>query len=218
MPSNVTWAKILQESIDKYPKEKTASIASVASLNPLKLNNRCVIPRKIYYPKTSSQPVLISTTDARASKTSHFLNVSPATSLVWWFPTPNTQFRLNGTCRIVQAGEKDSEWEDVRVGLWKEMSPFMRGTFGRKPEGGPGSHMDSYEQGKDWPTKLGAEPEEEDNSKERDLIAYARDNFALLVIEPTLVDFAELGVIPNQRTVYTLNEKSDEWDSEIQCP
>jgi len=89
----------------------------------------------------------------------------------------------------------------------------MRASWVRPP---PGSPISSYEEGKAWPKSL-PKHGEEDGDEERKLVEIALSNFALVILEPERVDYVELGVQPNQRTVYILSE-GGEWREQIVVP
>lgn len=58
-----------------------------------------------------------------------------------------------------------------------------------------------YDEAKKWPetipTTSGAA-----NEKEKELVEQALGNFALVLIEPTYVDWVQLGIVPNRRTFF----------------
>jgi len=75
--------------------------------------------------------------------------------------------------------------------------------------------MASYEEAKRWPetaVKRGEAKEEE----EKRVVEEALVNFALVVLDPTEVEFLELGPIPNRRTRWT--KKGDQWEEQIVVP
>lgn len=67
-------------------------------------------------------------------------------SICWWMPTPNVQFRIQGSVRVV--GPDEPGWDGQRQATWEQMSGHLRATFAR-PDA-PSAPMDSYDQGKDW--------------------------------------------------------------------
>ena len=123
-------------------------------------------------------------------------------------------------------------WEGKRREMWAtEMSSHLRGSFGR-PD--PGKKMSEIEEKpEDWIQRLDAEsvsaecsrwrcrlggtrlradggPEQDDPKQKKD-IEFARNNFALLAIRPTGVEYLELKPTPNKRTQWT-KRADGEWD------
>ena len=73
-----------------------------------------------------------------------------------------------------------------------------------------------YEEAKKWPetipTTTGAT-----NEKEKKLVDQALANFVLILIEPTYVDWVQLGVVPNQRTLFYRGDDGS-WTETIVVP
>ena len=103
------------------------------------------------------------------------------------------------------------DWESKRVETFEAMSGHMRASWARPV---PGTTMNSYDTAKEWPESLPKLSEAE--GEEKRLVQRAMRNFALVVIDPLVVDHVELGVVPNQRTLYT--KKGDEWQAQILVP
>lgn len=94
------------------------------------------------------------------------------------------------------------------------MSSHMKATWCRPV---PGSRLEGgYEESKKWLVKL-EEPKESDSEETKKNWQTALDNFALLIIEPQEVDFLELGVVPNRRTLYR-RTKDGLWESDALVP
>jgi len=90
----------------------------------------------------------------------------------------------------------------------------MRASWCRPTPGSP--LKGGYEEGEKWPksvpTTTGAK-----NEEEKKLVKEALGNFALVLVEPTFVDWVQMGVVPNQRTFFTRG--SDEsWTESIVVP
>lgn len=115
---------------------------------------RSIVHRQLHLPdssaSSSSTPIFVSTTDVRSAKATQINPNSPHVSLNWWFPTPNSQIRVKGTAVVIPEG--DDRMADVRKQLWETMSGHLRATFARTRA--PGSKMDAYDDGKDWPETL----------------------------------------------------------------
>lgn len=75
--------------------------------------------------------------------------------------------------------------------------------------------MISYDEGKTWPETVPKRDEADGEEQER-LVKQALDNFVLVVLDPTEIDFLELNPIPNRRTTWTKNGR--EWKEQIVVP
>jgi len=69
---------------------------------------------------------------------------------------------------------------------------------------------------KKWPVKL-EEPTDGDSEEARKNWEAALENMALLVIDPTEIDFVELGVRPNRRTRFWRTSDGG-WEEEALVP
>ena len=73
-----------------------------------------------------------------------------------------------------------------------------------------------YEEANKWPktipTSTGAA-----NEEEKKLVEEALGNFALVLIEPTFVDWVQLGVVPDRRTFFHRGEDGS-WTETIVVP
>lgn len=103
------------------------------------------------------------------------------------------------------------DWEAKRVEVFESMSAHMRASWVRPV---PGTPITKYEDAKAWPETVPKYEEAKEN--EILIVKEALKNFALVVIDPFAVDHVELGVVPNQRTVYTRSE--DGWAEQVVVP
>lgn len=127
------------------------SLATLSSLTPPSISNRSLIFRSFIDDSYS----LVATTDLRSPKVRELREVSNSASICWWMPTPNVQFRIKGSIRVIPSDEK--EWDSKRKETWEKMSGHLRATFARP--NAPGSPMDDYDQGKDWEETIPASEE-----------------------------------------------------------
>ena len=139
-------------------------------------------------------------------------------------PSPNAENGAQLIDTAVKAlGAEETEgregnaefWEGKRKELWeKEMSGHLRGSFGRP---NPGKKLSEIkEKPEDWISRLDASSvssmtasarrvrclidlAQDDPTMKKD-IEFALNNFALLAIRPTGVEFLELKPTPNKRT------------------
>ncbi|TFK24253.1 hypothetical protein FA15DRAFT_592657 [Coprinopsis marcescibilis] len=94
--------------------------------------------------------------------------------------------------------EEGFDWEKKRVEVFKSMSSHMKATWCRPTPGTPLSAHGGPDAAKKWPVKI-EEPTESSSEEDKRNWETALNNFALLVIEPSYVDFVDLGVVPNRR-------------------
>lgn len=120
-------------------------------MTPPSISNRSLIFRSFIDDSHS----LVATTDLRSPKVRELREVSNSASICWWMPTPNVQFRIKGTIRVIPSNEK--EWDVKREETWEKMSGHLRATFARP--NAPGSPMGDYDQGKDWEETIPASEE-----------------------------------------------------------
>ncbi|KAF8844181.1 hypothetical protein BDN67DRAFT_963289 [Paxillus ammoniavirescens] len=151
-------------------------------------------------------PLLFTTTDVRTPKVSQ-MNAEPRVEAVYWTAGTQEQFRIIGRASIIPTpyyqgpypSPKVFDWEKKRVEVFDSMSGHLKATWCRPV---PGTPLEGGEEEmKKWPEKLPklGEAESEENKKN---LAFALENFALLLVEPFEVDLIELGVQPNKRTSF----------------
>ncbi|GAW03746.1 pyridoxamine 5 -phosphate oxidase- fmn-binding [Lentinula edodes] len=98
------------------------------------------------------------------------------------------------------------DWEAKRKEVFKTMSAHMKASWCRPTPGSP--LIGGQEEAKTWPERVD-EPKDSDESdeseeekKNRKNWDVALRNFALILVDPTEVDYVELGVFPNRRTLF----------------
>jgi len=237
------WFTALSEALSKYPKSSIYSVATVdASSGSAPIPRvRNIVHREFIVPARSAEPpLLVSTTDIRTPKIQELASITeghPNAEIVWWIAEANEQYRFSGTMHVlpephhplaktfprdrlkpeIGATEADTKawWEAERVKVFNEkMGPALRAGFCRPT---PGSKMDRYEEGEGWPTTLPKSYEvPEGDEKVKAQVEEALKTFALMVLEPNVVELVELGVVPNRRTRYEKNE--DGWEENIVVP
>lgn len=113
-----------------------------------------------------------------------------------------------------KTGEGNVDWEKERRKLFESMSGHMRASWVRPV---PGTRLVS-KGAEEWPEKLPKLEEVEGGGDEhtKELVEKAFRNFALVVIEPEGVDYCELGVVPNRRTMFALDGES--WKEDAVVP
>ncbi|KAJ3549536.1 hypothetical protein NM688_g5165 [Phlebia brevispora] len=113
------------------------------------------------------------------------------------------------------SGSNEFDFEQKRREIFDAMRPAMKATWYRPVA--PGSVIASYDVPKGWSREVPTLEEaktEEDKKKWHDALA----NFAMLLIEPTKIDWVQLGEKPNRRTLFTRTDSGDGWKEEILAP
>ena len=130
-------------------------------------------------------------------------------------PEPASRaFHSGGNVAFERLSAGGFDWEAKRVRVFDSLDGRMRASWCRPT---PGRPMEGgYEEAKKWPetipTSTGAT-----NEKEKRLVEQALGNFVLLLIEPTFVDWVQLGVVPDRRTFFHRGE-GESWTETIVVP
>ena len=165
----------------------------------------CIVRELISPAGNGHLPIILTTTDIRTPKVDQIL-ANDTVQINWWIAPAMEQFRLTGRVTFVpksgsgeRLSEGDFDWEAKRVQVFDSLSGRMRASWCRPT---PGSPMEGgYEEAKKWPetipTTTGAT-----NEKEKKLVETALGNFALVLVEPTFVDWVQLDTVPDRRTFF----------------
>ena len=175
----------------------------------------CIVRELISPPGNKHLPIILTTTDLRTPKVEQIL-ANDSVQLNWWIASSMDQFRLTGKVTLVpepgngafhsggspgfeSLSEGGMDWEAKRVEVFDNLSGGMRASWCRPT---PGSVMKGgYGEAEKWPetipTTAGAR-----NEKEKELVEMALGNFALVLIEPTFVDWVQLSAVPDRRTFF----------------
>ncbi|KAI8980572.1 hypothetical protein BD414DRAFT_516311 [Trametes punicea] len=234
MASAPRWVEVINKALS-HPDNKGKIIYQVATVDALGAPHvRSQVHRAFMNPEARPDlPLLVTSTDARSPKVLQ-LRTNQRVEVAWWMEGSQDQFRLSGFAHIVPAPpapgqpfrftpipaealalktleDKEFDFESKRRELFNKMSPGMRASW-CVPKA-PGSTITTYEEQKAWPSAVPPEPESEEDKKNMET---ALSNFALMLIEPVSVDWVELGVQPNRRTVFTRGEKG--WSEHLAIP
>ncbi|CAK5280758.1 unnamed protein product [Mycena citricolor] len=220
------WKTALDKALATYPKQ---TVVQLASLDPSASipHVRSLVFREFMTTSDPSQPLILSTTDVRTPKTAQMI-ANPNVQIAWYIQGTQEQYRIAGKAHIVPApGDlrkhfmhtisalglaSDYDWEAKRVEAFKKMSPQMKASWCRPV---PGSKLEGgQDEAKKWPTEL-QEPKPGDAEAQR-LWDLSLSNFALLIVNPTDVDFVELAPVPNRRTRFW--RAADGWHEEALVP
>jgi len=228
------WYTQLTATLEKH---KRSSIYSLSTIEPGTHipRGRHMVHRQFISPGSPGVPLLVATTDIRSPKvtqvapTSGSGHLTPNAEVAWWISDASEQYRISGLVHIFPhpghelvasfpaerlSMGKAFGWEAYRRKIFNEkMSPFMRATFCRQT---PGSFMENYAEGDDWVKRLASE-EEATDEEEKKRVDEALLNFALVVVEPLSVDLVELGVQPNQRTIWE-RQDGERWSEKVAIP
>lgn len=213
-------------------------LASIDPTTPVP-HVRAHIFREFITPESSpSLPLVLTTTDIRTPKTSQIIS-NPHVQIAWWVEGTQEQFRISGLASAIPAptnslykhflhnvknaspgsavaalSKQNFNWDAKREESFRSMSAHMKASWCRPV---PGTRLEGgEEEAKKWPTKL-EEPGEDADEETRKNWETALGNFALLIVDPTEVDFVELGVVPNRRTRFWRTGDGS-WDSEAVVP
>jgi len=181
-------------------------------------------------PSRPTRPLLITSTDIRTPKVQQLAHTDTV-ELAWWISATADQFRISGRARVFAAprhpisalisltsapaddcaginalGESGFDWDHKRRELFDAVSEQMRATWCRPPPGKP--LEGGYEEMDDLPVEV-PKPSEAKTEKEKELVELALSNYALIVIEPSYVDWVQMAIRPNRRTFFT--REGDEW-------
>ncbi|KAI0082127.1 hypothetical protein K474DRAFT_828606 [Panus rudis PR-1116 ss-1] len=242
MAAHPRWYQALTKALS-LPENKTQNVYQIATVDANGTPHvRSLIHRGFIFPNAlPSVPLLLTTTDVRTPKVTQLLS-NPNLEVAWWIEGSQDQFRIAGKATVVPSpdhplhakfkprigsalaqlsdeGEQGRsspgkyDWEAKRRETFDSMSAHMKATWLRPP---PGSVLQSYDDPKPWPKtvpKLGEAESEEEKKLQQDALG----NFALVVIEPSQVDWVQLAEKPNRRTFFVRSGEGD-WKEEIQVP
>ncbi|KAK0465855.1 uncharacterized protein EV420DRAFT_797973 [Desarmillaria tabescens] len=235
------WKRAIENALAANEKSIVTQLASIDPTTPIP-HVRSLIFRGFINPTTNPElPLLLFTTDSRTPKTSQIIS-NPHVQLAWWIEGAKEQYRVAGLATIIpaptnslykhflhstQAGNSNGsmgilfkegfDWEAKRQEVFKSMSPYMKASWCRPTPGSP--LVGGEEEAKKWPLKL-EEPNAEgewSSEENKRLWETALSHFALLVVDPTDVDYLELGPVPDRRTRFWRNDKGS-WDEEALVP
>lgn len=190
----------------------------------------CMIRELISPDGNEHLPIILTTTDIRTPKVEQ-IHANNATQINWWFEPSMDQFRLAGKATLVtelasrvfhsggdiafqRLSASGFDWEAKRIQVFDSLSSRMRASWCRPTSGSP--MEGGYEEAKKWPetipTTTGAK-----NEKEKKLVEQALANFVLILLEPTYVDWVQLGTVPDRRTLFH-REDDESWTETIVVP
>lgn len=104
------------------------------------------------------------------------------------------------------------DWEAKRKEKFNEKDPALRASWAWPL---PASPLSSYEEAGEWTRTLPKLGEGKTVEEEKE-IERALGNFALMFFDPVRVDWLQLGVVPNRRTVFT--KGGEDWKAKIVVP
>jgi len=238
MASVPRWKPIIEDAITKHKHSVVIQIAtiSVSQFGTSSPHVRSHIFRSFISPSSlPSRPFLLTTTDVRTPKIAQ-IDRNPNVEVAWWIPGTQEQFRIAGWATSIPSPthpsydelgiglghaigfsgfrEENFDWEAKRKEVFNDMNGAMKASWCRPI---PGSPLKSPDDAKSWPTEL-PKLGEAKTDEERKNLEKALKNFALIVIEPSEVDYIELGVNPNRRTRFIWKGKEAEWSEEMVVP
>ncbi|KAI0005550.1 pyridoxamine 5'-phosphate oxidase-domain-containing protein [Russula compacta] len=233
-PQAPRWFTALEQAATQNPNS-SRELFQLATIDETgKPHVRSLIHRAFLVPPSSpALPLLVACTDIRTPKIQQIAHANDV-ELAWWVNATSDQFRISGPARIFAApGHSNSvpphaapdcagikalevsgiDWEAKRRELFDAVSEELRASWchpnpGRPLEGG-------YEAMNNWPVKV-PKLSEAKTEREKELAELALSNYAIIVIEPLNVDWAQMAIKPNRRTVFT--REGVDWKEEAVVP
>lgn len=229
MPPPPRWFTALSKLFGEHANANVMQLATVDKTVPQVRS--CVVRELISPDGNEHLPIILTTTDIRTPKVEQILT-NDTVQINWWIEPSTDQFRLTGKVtfipgpgnpRVFHSGgnlgfEKLSEggfdWEAKRVRVFDSLGGHMRAYWCRPTSGSP--MKGGYEEAKEWPETIPSTTEAT-NENEKKLVEEALGNFALVLIEPTYVDWTQLGISPDRRTLFYRGENGS-WTETIVVP
>ncbi|KAG6812853.1 hypothetical protein H0H92_015951 [Tricholoma furcatifolium] len=238
------WKTAITKALAEHPTSTTVQLASIDPTNPAP-HVRSHLFREFVIPESKpSLPLFLTTTDIRTPKVAQIIS-NPHVEIAWWIEGTQEQYRISGLASAIPAPtnplyqhfldnveraapgsalaalkQEDFDWEARRQAVFRRMSPYMKASWCRPTPGSP--LKGGEEEARKWPSKL---EEPDDDADEETKRAFRKNwetalgNFALLVVDPTEVDYVEFGARPDPDRRTKFWRKSDgSWDSEALVP
>lgn len=193
----------------------------------------------IHSPGSPQLPLILASTDIRTPKAAQF-KAHPEVELAWWIQGTAEQYRISGKVTLIAAPGNEGatrtggpaiaalnqdgfDWEEKRRQMFDSMFGYLKAGFCRPaPSGSKLVDVGGYEAAKKWPRKLDGKledvlgPGSKASEEERRNWELALTNFALVVIDPTVVDYLVLSP-PSRRTSFT-RRADGEWEEVAVVP
>ncbi|KAH9969125.1 pyridoxamine 5'-phosphate oxidase-domain-containing protein [Russula dissimulans] len=218
------WFTALEQAVTQHENSSLFQLATIDEAG--RPHVRSHIHRAFLVPPSRpTRPLLITSTDIRTPKVQQIAHADTV-ELAWWVGATADQFRISGRARSVpvpvpipRTGAPDDDcaginaleesgfdWDHKRRELFDAVSEQMRASWCRPPPGRP--LEGGFEEMNDWPVKV-PKPSEAETEKEKELAELALSNYALVVIEPSYVDWVQMAIRPNRRTFFI--REGDDW-------
>ncbi len=182
--SDTPWRSQLEKSLEHHrhiTHARYLQLATVTEEN--RPANRTVVFRGFYGDKDCLKFAI----DSRSEKV-HQIVVQPWAEACWYFTQTREQFRLSGLLSLVQAGDADLALQQARQTSWQELSDGARLQFAWASPKQPRADDANFAP----PLPDPVEP---------------LANFCLLLLEPMQVDYLNLLGNPQNRYIYSFNDK-----------
>ncbi|KAF8079143.1 hypothetical protein FPV67DRAFT_98942 [Lyophyllum atratum] len=232
------WKTAITNALAEHEASVVIQLASIDPTTPVPHVRSHIFREFISPASTPSLPLLVTSTDIRTPKTAQIIS-NPHVQVAWWIEGTQEQFRISGLASVIptpkhslykhfvhsvkhaapgssiaELAKENFDWEDKRMTMFKGMSAHMKASWCRPT---PGTRLEGgAEEAKKWPERV-EEPGENADEETRKNWETALGNFALLIVDPTEVDYVELGVVPNRRTRFWRTSDGS-WDSEAVVP
>ncbi|KAI0652697.1 hypothetical protein C8Q79DRAFT_1108272 [Trametes meyenii] len=225
------WVEAINKALS-HPDNKGKIIYQVATVDAHNAPHvRSQVHRAFLTPKGRPDlPLLVTSTDVRTPKVTQ-LHASQRVELAWWMEGSQDQFRISGFAYIFPSPlatarptpvppeafalkvleSQGFDWDAKRLEVFNSMSPGMRASWTVPYP--PGSPLENPDEQKDWPREVPTEPQSDEDRKNLEV---AQRNFALMLFEPVEIDWVQLGVQPNRRTLF--KRDGEKWSEQLLVP
>ncbi|KAH6911143.1 pyridoxamine 5'-phosphate oxidase-domain-containing protein [Coprinopsis sp. MPI-PUGE-AT-0042] len=189
------WKSVIESAISQYKKQTG------------KAHVRSMVFRSFLDPQSHPNlPLLVSSTDVRTPKVIHITS-SPEVELAWWIEGTQQQFRLSGRTSIIPSPSQKHLYSH----FGNIVKSVNEGAEQSKRAGLLGLEAVTLTPSFDWEQKRLEEPGPRSSEEDRKNWGDGFGNFALVIIEPTYVDFVILGSFPTGDSGLARDEKGN-WE------
>eukprot|EP00667_Euglena_gracilis_P019178 EG_transcript_20501 len=193
--SGLGWRARLDASIARTRQDRGSNYVQLATVDPAgHPRNRTVVFRG-FVAGPAGKSALKFITDARSEKVAEVAG-NPQGEVVWWFPQTTEQYRVAGQLEVVGADHPDADLCLARSEQWMSWTDRSRETMWGPQPGAPFN-----------PTSAAAPPP--GGRDATGAVLQPPDNFLLLLLWPTRVDYLRL--TDNFRQVDV--SAGDEWSA-----
>ena len=176
------WRSLLSSAIHRNRSKPYCRYFQLATVTPAGYPaNRTVVFRGFLDDQQNRLKII---TDSRSAKIQDIEHL-PQGEICWYFTQTREQFRISGTLYLVTSQATDSDLQQARQTTWQNLSNSARSQFAWSDPAQPAADKSAFDVKSPDPN----EP---------------LDNFCLLLLTPTKIDYLQLRSEPQQRCIYNL--------------